>query len=57
MGMVFVVIVFTFVVAVLGVAAFALFELSPLGLHRDHYRDPDTHTRRFDAPNLEDGHY
>jgi hypothetical protein len=54
MGMVFTLI---FVVAVLLVAAFALFELSPFGRHADHYRNPLTGKRRWDPPNLEDGHY
>jgi hypothetical protein len=57
MGMVFTLIVLSFVVAVLLVAAFALFELSPFGRHADHYRNPVTGKRRWDPPNLEDGHY
>jgi len=56
MGMVFTIIVLVFVVAVLALVAFALFEMSPFGRHSDRYRDPETHKRRFKAPNLEDGH-
>jgi hypothetical protein len=57
MGMVFIFIVLGFVVAVLLVAAFALFELSPFSRHADHYRNSVTGKRRWDPPNLEDGHY
>ena len=57
MGTVFTLIVLTFVVAVLLVAGFALFEISPFGRHADHYRNADTGKRRFNPPNLEDGHY
>ena len=57
MGMLFTLIVLSFVVAVLLVAAFALFEISPFGRHKDHYRDAGSGTRRWDPPNLEDGHY
>ena len=57
MGIVFTLIVLGFVVAVLLVAAFALFEVSPFGRHADHYRNPVTGKRRWDPPNLEDGHY
>jgi len=57
MGMVVTVVAIVFVVVVLGLVAFALFEMSPFGRHKDVYRDPQTHQRRFDPPNLEDGHY
>jgi hypothetical protein len=57
MDTVFIVIALVFVVAVLALVAFALFELSPFGRHKDRYRDPVTHKRRYEAPNLEDGHY
>jgi hypothetical protein len=52
-----VVIVLLFVVGVLLVVAYALFEMSPFARHEDHYRDPATGKRRWDPPNLEDGHY
>jgi hypothetical protein len=57
MGTLFTFIVIGFVVAVLLVVGFSLFELSPFGRHRDHYRNPVTGKRRWDPPNLEDGHY
>jgi hypothetical protein len=57
MGLVFTVIALGFVVAVLLLVAFALFELSPFGRHTDHYRNVLTGKRRWESPNLEDGHY
>lgn len=57
MGFLMMLIVLGFVVIVLLVVAYALFEMSPFGRHTDHYRDPRTGKRRWDPPNLEDGHY
>jgi hypothetical protein len=57
MGVLMMVIVLSFVVSVLLVVAYGLFEMSPLGRHTDHYRDPQTGKRRWDPPNLEDGHF
>jgi len=57
MGVFFIVIVAVFVVGVLLAVAYALFELSPFGRHTESFRDPLTHERRWDPPNLEDGHY
>jgi len=57
MGMLFTLIVLIFVAAVLLVVGFTLFEMSPFGRHSDHYRNPSTRKRRWDPPNLEDGHY
>jgi hypothetical protein len=57
MGMVFTLIVLGFVVAVLLIVAFALFEMSPFGRHTEHYRNLGTGKRRWESPNLEDGHY
>jgi hypothetical protein len=57
MATVWAVVVFGFLVAVLLVVAWALFEMSPFGRHDDHYRDAVTGKRRWDPPNLEDGHY
>jgi hypothetical protein len=51
------VVVFGFVLAVLALVAWSLIKVSPLGHHVDHYRDPRTGKRRWDSPNLEDGHY
>ena len=39
MNTLYTVIVIVFVVAVLGVVAYALFEMSPFGKHVDHFRD------------------
>jgi hypothetical protein len=43
-------------VIVPGFAIYAVVEMSPFGRHKDHYRDPVTGARRWEAPNLEDGH-
>jgi uncharacterized protein HemY len=51
------VIVIGFVLAVLALIAWSLIEISPLGRHVDHYRDPKSGKRRWPSPNLEDGHY
>jgi hypothetical protein len=57
MGTLFTIIVLSFVAAVLLVVGYTLFEMSPLGRHKDHYRNTLTGERRWDPPNLEDGHY
>jgi len=57
MATVFTFIVIGFVLAVLLVVAFSFIEMSPFGRHKDHYRDARTGSRRWDPPNLEDGHY
>jgi len=57
MGTLFAIIVMSFVVAVLLVVGFAVFEISPFGRHTDRYRNALTGKRRWDPPNLEDGHY
>ena len=57
MGMLFTLIVLSFVIAVLLVVGYAIFEVTPFGRHSDHYRNPVTGKRRWDPPNLEDGHY
>ena len=57
MGTLFTIIVLSFVVAVLLAVGYALFVISPLGRHKDHYRNALTGKRRWDPPNLEDGHY
>jgi len=53
----FTIVVLVFVIGVLALVGYALFEMSPWGRHKDHYRDPQTGQRRFESPNLEDGHY
>jgi hypothetical protein len=58
MGFVFTIVVLGIVlVLVPGVVALAVFEISPFGRHSEHYRDLNTGKRRWDPPNLEDGHY
>jgi len=42
-----------FVLAVLVVIAFGLFELTPLAHHSDQFRDPRTGKRRGESPHLE----
>ena len=53
MSIIFLIIVFAFVISVLGVVGFAIFEISPFGHHKDHYRDPETGKTRFDSPRLD----
>jgi len=53
MDTVYLVVVMIFVVAVLGVVGYALFEMSPFARHADNYRDPITHKRRWESPHLE----
>ena len=53
MNIVFTIIVFAFVISVLGLVGVAIVEMSPLGRHRDHYRDPETGLRRFESPRLD----
>ena len=48
----FLVIAIVFVVSVLALAGYALFELSPFGRHSDHYRD-ESGKRRFESPRLD----
>ena len=56
MGIFMTLVVLSFVVIVLLVVAYSMFEMSPFGRHKDHYRDANG-KRRWDPPNLEDGHY
>jgi hypothetical protein len=53
MGTLFVVIVLAFVVVVLAVAAFGLFELTPFARDSDAFRDPRTGRRRWESPHLD----
>ena len=46
-------IVIVFVVSVLALAGYALFELSPFAQHADHYRDPNTGKRLPGVPRLD----
>jgi hypothetical protein len=45
--------VVVFVISVLAIAGYALFELSPFAQHVDRYRDPDTGKRLSAAPRLD----
>ena len=47
------VVVGVFVLGVLAVVAFALFEMSPFSAHANRYRDPVTGKRLFDSPRLD----
>ena len=53
MNIAMLIIVFAFVIAVLGLVGFTIFEISPFGRHSDHYRDSETEKRRFDSPRLD----
>jgi hypothetical protein len=53
MAIVFSIIAITFVVLVLGLVGYALFELTPLARHTDHFRDPFTGRRRWESPHLD----
>jgi hypothetical protein len=45
--------VIAFVVLVLGLVGYALFEVTPLARHADHFRDPSTGGRRGESPHLD----
>ena len=53
MNVVILIIVFAFVISVVGWVGFTIFELSPFGRHSDRYRDPETRKRRFNSPRLD----
>jgi hypothetical protein len=53
MNTLFTFVVFVFVLVVLGVVAYALFELSPFAHHADQFRDPRTGKRRRQSPHLD----
>jgi hypothetical protein len=53
MSTLWIIVSFVFVLAVLGVVAYALYELSPFAHHADHYRDPRTGRERWVSPHLE----
>jgi hypothetical protein len=52
MNAVFLVIAFLFVFSVLALVAYSIFEVTPWGRHKDHYRDTSGH-RRFQSPWLD----
>ena len=47
------VIVAAFVLGVLAVVVFSLFELSPFARHSEHFRDPSTGKRQWESPRLD----
>ena len=49
----FAVIVFAFVLLVLGFVVFAIFEMTPLARHSNSFRDPRTGKRRWQSPHLD----
>jgi hypothetical protein len=53
MNTLFTVVVFAFVLAVLAVAAYALYEVSPLAHHSERFRDSRTGKRKWDSPHLD----
>jgi len=54
MNIVFLVVVVVFIVAVLALVGYAIYEVTPFARHADHYRDPYTGERRWNSPHLED---
>jgi hypothetical protein len=52
MDTLFVVIVIAFVITVLAVVAFALFELTPFARSENPFRDARTGKRRWESPHL-----
>ena len=53
MSVVFIVAVVAFVIAVLAIVGYALFEVTPFARHVDHLRDPHTGKRRWESPRLD----
>jgi len=53
MSVMFTVVVMAFVVAVLAIVVFGLFEVTPFAHHAESYRDPRTGKRRCDSPHLD----
>ena len=49
------IVVVFFVLSVLAVAAYALFEMSPFAQHADRFRDPQTGKRLGESPRLTRG--
>jgi hypothetical protein len=49
----FTLVVMVFVVSVLALVGYALFEMTPLARHVDHFRDPRTGKRLWESPHLD----
>jgi hypothetical protein len=52
MNALFLIIAFLFVLSVLMLVAYSIFEVTAWGRHKDHYRDA-AGQRRFDSPRLD----
>jgi len=48
----FLVLALAFVIAVLALVAYSIFEMTPLARHKDHYRD-ESGKRRVESPRLD----
>jgi hypothetical protein len=53
MSTLWIIVAFVFVLAVLAVVAYTLFEASPFARHTEQFRDPRTGRRRGESPHLE----
>jgi Na+-transporting methylmalonyl-CoA/oxaloacetate decarboxylase gamma subunit len=53
MNTLFTVVVLAFVLAVLTLVAYALYEVSPFARHAERFRDPRTGKRRWESPHLD----
>ncbi len=53
MALLFTVIVIAFVITVLALVGYALFEMTPFATHTDQLRDPRTGKRRWESPRLD----
>jgi hypothetical protein len=47
------IVVFAFVVVVLAIVGWALFEVTPFARHKDRFRDPRTGKRLSESPRLD----
>ena len=52
MNTVFLVVACVFVIAVLSLVGYSIYEMTPLARHKDHYRD-EGGERRFESPRLD----
>ena len=53
MSALWIIVATAFVLVVLALVAYGLFELSPFTHHLDQFRDPRTGKRRWESPHLE----
>ena len=53
MNVMWMIVVIAFVLVVLGLVAYALFELTPFADHSEQFRDPSTGVRLWESPHLE----